>query len=319
MPKKRAKIVSVGTAVPENVVTNFDLEKFLDTSNGWIETRTGISQRHLFPRQAPGKASDLGIEAARKALQRAGLEACDIDGIICATFTPDNFFPSTACVMAGALGCKSAFAFDISAACAGFVYGLTVANSMIVSGQCKNVLLIGAEVISRTLDWTDRSTCILFGDGAGAVVMSGVESERCGILGACIASDGTLGDILRLPSWGENRYMSMKGSEVFKYAVRMMSESTKECLQKSGITKEQIDLLIPHQANMRIISSLAQHLEMPKEKVITNVQKYGNTSSASIPLALEQAWEENRIKEDTVVAFSSLGGGVTVGSAIVRF
>ncbi|MFW6254149.1 MAG: beta-ketoacyl-ACP synthase III, partial [Chitinivibrionales bacterium] len=252
-------------------------------------------------------------------LQRAAMDASDVDGIICATFTPDNFFPSTACVMAGALGCRKAFSFDIFAACAGFVYGLTVANSLIVSGQCRNVLLVGAEVISRTLDWTDRDTCILFGDGAGAVVMSVEEDGNAGVLGSTISSDGTLGDILKLPSWGEKRYMTMKGGEVFKYAVRMMSESTTECLQKSGIAKEEIDLLIPHQANIRIIRSLAQHLEMPMEKVITNVHLYGNTSSASIPLALEQAWEQNRISKGTVVAFASLGGGVTVGSALVRF
>lgn len=316
---KSAKIVSVGSYVPENVMMNKDFEKFLDTSDEWIATRTGIRKRHIAPRDQLAAASDLGSRAAMTAIERAGLEPGDIDGIICATFTPDNFFPSTACSIQARLGCSSAYAFDVSAACAGFVYAITVANGLILSGRGKNVVVVGAEVISRTLDWTDRSTCILFGDGAGAVVIQGCDEVGQGILATHLVSDGSLGNILELPAWGEKRTMKMKGNEVFKHAVRMMSEASIKVMKDSGIVLGDIDFFIPHQANIRIIQAVADQLQIPVEKVVTNLEHYGNTSSASIPLALEEVWNKGAIAEGTRVLFTALGGGIAVGSAMVQF
>jgi 3-oxoacyl-[acyl-carrier-protein] synthase III len=319
MSFKCAKIISVGTAVPPTVLTNKDLEKFLDTSDEWITSRTGIHERHVFEQGKAGKAHELGSQAAAAALRRADLKAADIDGIICATFTPDYFFPSTACLIGNDLGCGHIVAFDLSAACSGFVYGLAIANAMILTGQCRRILLVGAEVISKTLDWTDRTTCILFGDGAGAVVIEGRQADSDGILATSLSSDGSLGDILSLPAWGENRRMFMKGQEVFKHAVRMMNESTRACLDMCGLATADIDLVIPHQANIRILKSLAEKLAMPFERVVINLDRFGNTSSASIPLALDEAWSAGRVKSGTKVLFTSLGGGVTVASAVVRF
>ncbi|HLV30241.1 MAG TPA: beta-ketoacyl-ACP synthase III [Chitinispirillaceae bacterium] len=317
--KRCAQIISTGTYVPEPVMTNKDFEKFLDTSDEWIETRTGIKSRHIVPRDKHVAASELGAKAADIAMKRAGIDPDQIDGIICATFTPDSFFPSTACRIQATLGCSCSFAFDISAACAGFIYALSNANALIVAGNARNILVVGSEVISKTLDWTDRSTCILFGDGAGAVLMQGSEENGRGVLSTYMASDGTLGDILMLPSWGEKRTMKMKGNEVFKHAVRMMSNASLRALEMAGINMDQIDLFIPHQANIRIIQSVADHLSIPDEKVVLNLQKYGNTSSASIPLALDEVWNMGLIKEGTKVLLTALGGGVTVGSSIVRF
>lgn len=317
--KRCAQIISTGTYVPEPVMTNKDFEKFLDTSDEWIETRTGIKSRHIVPRDKHVAASELGAKAAGIAMKRAGIDPDQIDGIICATFTPDSFFPSTACRIQAILGCSCSFAFDISAACAGFIYALSNANALIVAGNASNILVVGSEVISKTLDWTDRSTCILFGDGAGAVLMQASEQNGRGVLSTYMASDGTLGDILMLPSWGEKRTMKMKGNEVFKHAVRMMSDASLRALEMAGINMEQIDLFIPHQANIRIIQSVADHLSIPDEKVVLNLQKYGNTSSASIPLALDEVWNMGLIKEGTKVLLTALGGGVTVGSSIIRF
>jgi 3-oxoacyl-[acyl-carrier-protein] synthase-3 len=273
----------------------------------------------VFAEGAAGDAYVLGGKAAARALEQAQLGPSDIDGIICATFTPDYFFPSTACLIGKYLGIKEAFAFDVSAACAGFVYGLSIANAMIVSGQYTRVLVVGSEVISKTVDWRDRSTAILFGDAAGAVVVAPSPDEHRGILATYLGSDGSLSDILTMPAWGDVRYMTMKGSEVFKHAVRMMGEAVVKALAQCGLDRSAIDLLIPHQANVRIIKSLAEHFGIPMEKVVVNLEEYGNTSSASVPLALEEAWNAGRIKEGTLVAFTSLGGGVVYGSAIVRF
>jgi 3-oxoacyl-[acyl-carrier-protein] synthase-3 len=316
---KRARILSVGTYVPETVVTNKDLEKILDTTDEWIVNMTGIKSRHLIPADQNVPASVLGAKAAEVALKRAGIDPTEIDGIVCATFTPDSFFPSTACRIQALLGCTNAFAFDVSAACAGFVYALTVANGLILSGKNKNILVIGAEVISKALDWTDRTTSILFGDGAGAVVLQGTSEEDRGILATHLQSDGTLGDILMFPAWGEKRNMRMKGNEVFKHAVRMMSDASIKVLASAGFSLDEIDLMVPHQANIRIINALADHLKFPKEKIVTNLDRYGNTSSASIPLALDEAWQKGLIKENTKVLFTALGGGITAGSVIVNF
>jgi 3-oxoacyl-[acyl-carrier-protein] synthase-3 len=316
---KRARIISVGTYVPETIVTNKDLEKILDTTDEWIVTRTGIRSRHIVAADQNVPASVLGAKAATVALERAGISPLEIDAIVCATFTPDSFFPSTACRIQALLGCTNAFAFDVSAACAGFVYALTIADGLILSGKNKNVLVIGAEVISKALDWTDRGTSVLFGDGAGAVVLQGSHDSDRGILSTHLQSDGTLGDILMFPAWGEKRTMQMKGNEVFKHAVRMMSEASTKVLTNAGITLDEIDLLIPHQANIRIIQAVADQLKFSKDKVVTNLERYGNTSSASIPLALEEAWLKGLVKENTKVLFTALGGGITAGSIIVKF
>ncbi|MCX7725570.1 MAG: ketoacyl-ACP synthase III [Chitinispirillaceae bacterium] len=319
MKIRRAIISGIGKFVPENVMWNREFEKFLDTSDEWISTRTGIKKRHIASTPEEKSASEIGAKAAKIALERAKCSPSEIDAIICATFTPDNFFPSTACNIQKILGCNNASAFDISAACTGFVYGLTIANSMIVSGQCKKILLVGSEVISKTLDWSDRSTCILFGDGAGAVVVESIEEENRGLISCCLKSDGRLGDILVLPAWGEKRTISMKGNEVFKHAVRMMTESTKEAIKIAGLTPEDIDYFIPHQANKRIILAVGEQLKLNPEKVICNVENYGNTSSASIPIALDELWSAGKIHRNTKVVFTGLGGGITVGSVVSIF
>jgi len=316
---RSACIVSVGTYVPDNIVTNKDLEKIVNTTDEWIYSRSGIRSRHIVPADQQMPASVLGANAASVALERAGISPSEVDGIVCATFTPDSFFPSTACKIQAILGCTNAFAFDISAACAGFVYALTIANGLIQSGKNKNILVIGSEVISKVLDWTDRSTCVLFGDGAGAVVLQASDIPGKGIVSSHLRSDGTLGDILTLPSWGEKRYMRMKGNEVFKHAVRMMCDASMVVIKESGISLDQVDYLIPHQANIRIIQAVGDHLKLPGEKIITNLEHYGNTSSASIPLALDEAWGRGLIKENTNVLFTALGGGITAGSLMVKF
>lgn len=318
MEYKRAKIVSVGVYVPQKEITNKDLEKFLDTSDEWIRTRTGIISRRVVS-NANDNAFEIGGKASMAALENAKISSQDIDAIICATFTPDYFFPSTACKIQNYIGNTKAFAFDISAACAGFLYGLSLANSLIISGQCKRVLLVGTEVISKTLDWKDRNTCILFGDGAGAVVLEECSIKDGGILSIYLKSNGALGDILYLPAWGDNRFMKMNGNEVFKYAIRLMSDSVLHGINNAGVTINDIELLIPHQANIRIIKAVAENLGLPMQKVITNLDRYGNTSSASIPIALEQAWREGKIKKGTLVALTALGGGLAWGSAVVKF
>ncbi|MBD3239430.1 MAG: beta-ketoacyl-ACP synthase III [Chitinivibrionales bacterium] len=318
MQLRKARILSVGTFVPDNIVTNDDLTKQVDTSDEWIRARTGIQQRRIVSPEAPLTNYELGARAARTALDRAGVVPGDIDCIICATFTPDCFFPSTACRMQHVLGCTNASAFDISAACSGFVYGLTIADSMIRSGQVRTVLLVGAELISRTIDWTDRGTCILFGDGAGAVVIRAEEDGDRGVLATRLASDGSKGDILYLPAFGDDRFMKMKGNEVFKHAVRLMGDIAVEACNRAGVRLEEVDALIPHQANIRIINGLAERLGIPMQKVITNIERYGNTSSASIPLALDEGWSSGRIGEGSLVVFTALGGGVTMGGAVVR-
>jgi 3-oxoacyl-[acyl-carrier-protein] synthase III len=317
--KIKAKILSVGTYVPDTVLSNSRFESFLNTNDEWIESRTGISERRVvnMPYAAPGDmtAAEMGCRAARTAMERAGVPPEDVDGIVVATFTPDNFFPSTACRMQADLGCTGAFAFDISAACAGFVYALTVASNMIAAGQAETMLVVGSEVISKTLDWSDRGTCILFGDGAGVAVLKAAPGDA-GVVSTYLSSDGTMGDLLYLPSWGEERFLKMKGNEVFKQAVRLMSDASLKAVGRAGMKLNDIDLLIPHQANKRIIQAIAETLKLPEEKVMINIKKYGNTSSASIPLALEEAWADGRVKDGSRVLFVGLGGGFTVGSAV---
>ncbi len=319
MPARRSAILSVGSSVPDNRVTNEDIARTVDTSDEWIVTRTGIRERRIVPPGSSITACEMGVQASRIALKRAAVDPVDVDAVLCATFTPDCFFPSTACRMQHELGCTRAFAFDLSAACSGFVYGLAMADACIKSGQCTTVLVVGTEYISRTLDWSDRATCILFGDAAGAAVVRATDEPDRGVLSVCLGSDGSLGDILTLPAFGERRVMSMKGSEVYKNAVRMMGDKALEACRKAGVGLDQVDVLVPHQANVRIIQGLAERLGLPMSKVISNLERYGNTSSASIPLAIDEAWQEGRIGPGTLAVITALGGGVTQGAAVIRF
>ena len=321
---KRAKIISVGTSVPDTVLNNSDFEKMVDTTDEWIVTRTGIRSRHIAARDSGVTTAGLGSVAAQTALERANIAPDQVDGIICATITPDGLFPSTACKIQAELGCRRAFAFDISAACAGFLYGLSLAQNFILSGKGSTCLVIGSEILSRITDYKDRATCILFGDGAGAAVVQGTNdgdagTSGAGILSVCLGSDGSLGKILKCNLWEESHFMYMEGREVFKQAVRMMSEIARKAVAEAGLTFGDIDYLIPHQANIRIIRSLGETLKIAPEKVVVNLENFGNTSSASIPLALNEATRDGRIKKGSTVLFTSLGGGVTVAGAVVRF
>jgi 3-oxoacyl-[acyl-carrier-protein] synthase-3 len=314
---KRAGIVSLGTSVPDTVLTNSDFEKMVDTTDEWIVTRTGIRSRHIAAKGSGVTTASLGSDAARIALERAGVSPEQVDGIICATVTPDGFFPSTACKIQAELGCRGAFSFDISAACAGFVYGLSLADNFIRSGQGSVILVIGSEILSRLTDYSDRATCILFGDAAGAAVVRGTNGDD-GILSCCLGSDGTLGDILYCELWADSRYMVMEGREVFRHAVRMMADYAHKALAAAGLTIGEIDYLIPHQANIRIIKSLGETLKFPADRVIVNLENFGNTSSASIPLAMDAALTDGRIKKGSKVLLTSLGGGLTVAGAVVQ-
>ncbi|WP_026081144.1 beta-ketoacyl-ACP synthase III [Paenibacillus sp. PAMC 26794] len=319
-------IIGTGKYVPEKILTNSDLEKMVDTNDEWIVSRTGIKQRHI---AAPDQAtSDLAYEAAIKALESAGMTGSDLDLIIVATITPDSSFPSTACILQDKLGAKGAAAFDLSAACSGFVYGLASATSFIQSGMYNNALVIGADCLSRITDYTDRNTCVLFGDGAGAVVVGEVPEGR-GFKAFDLGAEGAGGSLLQMEGGGsrlpattetvENKkhYINMNGREVFKFAVRVMGTATIEVLRKAGMERTDVDLFVPHQANIRIIQSAMQRLELPEEKVVVNVDKYANTSAASIPLALVEAAEEGRMKAGDTVLMVGFGGGLTWGASVL--
>jgi 3-oxoacyl-[acyl-carrier-protein] synthase III len=325
-----AEMVSVGVAVPAGVLTNADLSRTLDTSDEWIVERTGIRQRHIA--RVDQTVAMLSCEASMKALDQAGLTPKDIDSIVLATATPDRLLPSTACDLQALLGADQAVGFDISAACPGFVFAIAVAEGMIASGQSETVLVVGAEKLSTITDFKDRATGILFGDGAGAAVMrraSGQDGR--GILSTYLRSDGKLAPLLYIPGGGaadpisekvvreRSHYMKMAGREVFKAAVLAMAEACDEALRRAGISPEEVDLLIPHQANVRIIEATAKHAGMPMDKVMVNVDRYGNTSSASIPLALEQAVAEGRVKPGSVLLLVAFGAGFTWGSTVIRW
>ncbi|SNR68594.1 beta-ketoacyl-ACP synthase III [Desulfurobacterium atlanticum] len=309
------KIVSTGSYVPEKVLTNFDLEKMVETSDEWITTRTGIKERRIAESET---TSELATKAVISALGRETGE--DIDLFITATATPDMFFPSTACLVQSNLKNKRAVAFDVSAACTGFIYALYVADSIMRTKEIEKAVVIGAERFSKIIDWKDRSTCILFGDGAGAVVLEKGEEE--GILGFDIGADGSYKDLLKVESVGSNGeypwYLFMKGNEVFKIAVRTMAESAKNVLEKTGISPDEIKLLVPHQANYRIIDAVAKRLGIKNDKIFINLDKYGNTSAASIPIALDEAVREGRVGKGDLVLMVAFGGGFTWGSCIVR-
>jgi 3-oxoacyl-[acyl-carrier-protein] synthase-3 len=325
-----AEMASVGVAVPPGILTNADLTRMLDTSDQWIVERTGIRERHI---AAPDQSvAMLSCEASVKALEQAGLTAQDVDAIVLATATPDRLLPSTACDLQALLGADKAAAFDISAACPGFVFATAVAEGLIASEQSEVVLVVGAEKLSTITDFKDRSTAILFGDGAGAAVVRRASgNDGRGILSTYLKSDGKLAPLLYIPGGGaadpiservvceRSHYMKMAGREVFKAAVLAMAEACDEALRRAGITADEVDLLIPHQANVRIIEATAKHAGMPMEKVMVNVDRYGNTSSASIPLALEQAVVEGRVKPGSLLLLVAFGAGFTWGSAVIRW
>jgi 3-oxoacyl-[acyl-carrier-protein] synthase III len=326
---RRVEIKSLATYVPPKLLTNADLEKLVDTTDEWILQRTGIRQRHI---AEPGVAtSDLAAEAAREAITRAGLTPDDIDVIIVGTVTPDMLFPSTACLVQHKIGASKAWGFDLSAACSAFTYSLTVGSQMVATGGATHALVIGADVMSSIIDYTDRATCVLFGDGAGAVVLGPSADENIGILDYDHMIDGSGGRALCMPAGGslmpashktvDDRlhYVKQEGQAVFKFAVRNTGEICERLLKRHNLTGEDIDLFVSHQANKRIIMSAAEKIGMPEEKVIINIDKYGNTTAATIPLALNDAMESGRLKKGHLILLTSVGAGFTVGSVLVRW
>jgi 3-oxoacyl-[acyl-carrier-protein] synthase III len=316
-----ARLVATGSYLPEKILTNKDLELLVDTSDEWIRTRSGIEQRHI---AADDEAtSDLAVNASRRALANAGMSIDDIDLIVVATTTPDVIFPSTACIVQDKLGAKNATAFDIQAVCSGFVYALSIVEKMITSGANKNALVIGAETYSRILNWKDRGTCVLFGDGAGAVVVT--RGDTPGILASRLKSDGSRRGILNVPGQVRNGavfgdpFVHMDGQAVFKFAVGVMADVCNETQAAAGVTSADIDWLVPHQANVRIIDATAKKLGVPTEKSIVTVNKHGNTSAASIPLALDVAFNDGRLKRNDLVQMVGVGGGFTWGSVLARW
>ncbi|HAT4259747.1 TPA: ketoacyl-ACP synthase III [Clostridium perfringens] len=322
---KNAKMIGFGLYTPKNLVENERLQEFLETSDEWIRTRTGIERRYI---SLDENTSDLAVEASKKALSQARLNAEEIDLIIVATVTPDNFTPSTACIVQDKLGAKNAWAFDINAACTGFIYALKLGRSLIRSGEANNALIIGAETLSKALNWKDRGSCVLFGDGAGATVLTSTE-EDCGIKCVNVKSDGSKGDSLVIQGLPLNspfkdgrevseNYINMNGREIFKFATKVMEESIVEILEKENIKIEDIDAIIPHQANLRIIDYVVKRLGIPREKFITNLQNYGNTSGASIPIALCESIDEGNLKKGDNIIMVGFGGGLTWGAALIK-
>lgn len=324
---KKVGIIGVGEYLPKKVLTNADLEKMVDTSDEWITTRTGIKQRRMVGR---GEAtSDLAIKAAKRAIAETSIKPEELDLIIVATITPDMAFPSVACLLQNALHAKHAISFDISAACAGFVYAIAVAQQFIARGGCKNALVVGAEVLSSITDWKDRNTCVLFGDGAGAAVLA--EAKSGGILSTYLGSDGSKADLLRLPGGGSRHpatqatikkrlhFIKMQGNELFKLAITTMANAAQQALKRAGMECKDIDMVIPHQANMRIILAMAKKLGLAKEKIYFNIAKYGNMSSASTATALCEAVKEGRIKKGDVVLLDAFGSGLVWGACVIRW
>ena len=306
-----AGIIGIGRYLPEKIVTNADLEKIMDTSDEWIRTRTGIEERRIADDNT--NTSDMGFAAAQKAIEDAGITPEDIDLILVATVTPDQPFPSVACMLQERLGAKKAAAMDVSAACAGFMYGIVTGKQFVEAGVYKHVLVVGVEKLSKITDWNDRNTAVLFGDGAGAVIVGEV-SEGRGILSFELGADGTGAKHLY-----QDEYIIMNGREVFKFAVRQMGESCINVLEKAGLTKEDVDFLIPHQANIRIMEASRQRLELPIEKMSKTVHKYGNTSAASIPISIVEELEAGKIKDDDLIVMVGFGGGLTWGAIAIRW
>ncbi len=321
---KYSRIKGTGSYLPEKVLTNADLEKMIDTTDQWIRDRTGIERRHIV---GEGETTcDLAEMASRRAIEAAGINVEDIDLVIIATTTPDRVFPSTACLLQERLGIRKGAAFDIQAVCTGFVYALDIADKFIRTGSAKTALVVGADALSRILDWSDRTTCVLFGDGAGAVVLSG--SDEPGILSSHLHADGRYKDLLTVPAGisqgydqvqSQSAFIHMNGREVFKKAVNTLGQLVDETLEANQMEKSDIDWLIPHQANIRIITATAKKLKMPMERVVVTVQEHGNTSAASIPLALDVAVRDGRVKRGETLLLEAFGGGFTWGSALVKY
>lgn len=324
---KKAVITGVGKYLPEKVLTNYDLEEIVDTSDEWIKQRTGIEKRHIAADDQP--TSDLALRAAKEALANAGLSGEELDLIIVATVTPDMAFPATACIIQDKLGAKNAAAFDLEAGCSGFVYGLSVGSKFIEAGQYENVLIIGAETLSKIINWKDRGTCILFGDGAGAAVLQA--GEEGGILATHLGSDGSGSNTLYQEAGGslkpaseetvaKNMHtISMEGNQVFRFAVKKMGSASLKVLNEAGLEPEDVDFFVPHQANTRIISAAAKRLKLDEDNVIVNLPEYGNTSSASVPIALAEAVENNRIKDGDILVLVAFGAGLTWASAVLEW
>jgi 3-oxoacyl-[acyl-carrier-protein] synthase-3 len=326
---RRAKISAVGAYVPPKLLTNADLEKMVATNDQWIVERTGIRERHIVE---PGVAtSDLATEAARCCLEHRGIDASEVDAILVATVTPDMMFPATACLVQDKLGAKGAWGFDLSAACSGFIYALQVGAKLVESGAHSKVLVIGADVMSSIIDYTDRATCVIFGDGAGAVLVEPCEDGEIGLVDFLHEVDGSGGSALNMPGGGslhpateetvrgKMHYVHQDGGAVFKTAVRKMAELSERVVSRNGLTGAGIDCFIPHQANQRIIQATAERLGMPMERVIINIDRYGNTTAATIPLAMHTALEEKRLKKGDTVLLASFGGGYTVGATLLRW
>ncbi len=328
MRNVHAGILGTGHSYPEGILSNADLEKMVETSDDWITTRTGIKQRR---KAAPGEYTSLfAVRAARQALERARLDPADIDLLLCATVTPDQILPSTGCIIQAELGAHKAAAMDVVAACSGFLYGLALADSMIRVGQSRYALVIGAEILTQFVDYTDRQTCVLFGDGAGAAVLGPIDPER-GILASKIRSDGRYEEQLFSPGGGTRKpptaetlasgdhFFKMRGNELFKVAVRSMADISRAVLEEAGLTAKDIDLFIPHQANQRITDAVASKLDVDLDHVYSNIAMHGNTSSASIPIALDECVESGKVSEGKVVLLASFGGGATWGSVLMRW
>ena len=329
---RKVKITALGCYAPPRVLTNDDLEKMVETNNQWILERTGISERHIAGPDAA--TSDLAVEAARQALAQRGIDAADLDAILVCTVTPDMFFPSTACLVQHQIGATRAWGFDLVAACSGFVYGLTTAAHLVAAGTHNKVLVIGADTMSRIIDYTDRSTCVLFGDGAGAMLIEPVaatDDQRLGFIDFIGQIDGSGGDYLKMPAGGSRmpatvetvkgrmHFVHQDGQQVFKYAVKKMFEVSSGLLARNGLSPKDVDLMIPHQANRRIITATAERLGLACDKVIINIDKYGNTTAGTIPLATRDAIESGRLKKGDLVLFAAVGAGYTVGAGLWRW
>ena len=324
----RSRIIATGSYVPPKILTNLDLEKMVDTSDEWIVSRSGIRERRIVEKNV--STSDLGTQAALRALEMAGLSPEDLDFIITGTNSPDMFFPCTGCFIQAKIGAKKAAAFDVSAGCTSFIHALSLADKFIKEDPKRKVMVLGAEIMSKVTDWTDRATCVLFGDGAGAIILVGEEGEH-GVLSTHLHSDGSLWELLYMPGGGSANpsthetidkslhCIKMAGNQLFKVAVRALAEVSQEALKYSGLTSDDIDIMIPHQANTRIIEAAAKMINFPMEKVFLNIEKYGNTSSATIPIALDEMQRAGRLKTGNLILLCSFGTGVTWGSAVIRW